>query len=177
MDRRSWFGLLPKIKAAGLTVMALDFRGIGDSQAGEFESDAFSHFPDDTRAALSHFRSYLAPRARVAIVGASCGANQAFLAAPHHSEIKALVILSGRLSQSDTAWSALAGRSAIAVLGIAAKDDGQTVSQAARAVATSTSPHSKLLAYEGALHGVPLFEQDPGLPETIVQWLSARLAK
>lgn len=177
MDRRSWSELMPKLAAGGLAVMSVDFRGLGESRTGRSGGDAFSHFPDDTKAAISHLRGLLTPGAKLAIVGASCGGNQAFLAAPQHPDVKAIVILSARLSRADAAWAALARRSDIAVLGIAARGDGQTAIHAERAVAASASPHSELLVYEGAFHGVPLFAQDARLPDTIVEWVSARLVE
>ena len=174
MDRRSWSALVPKLTAAGLTVLTYDRRGKGGSAFG---GDAFPHHGEDSKAALAHLRGLLAPNARLAMVGASCGGNQAFLTAPEHPDVAALVILSSPLSDAEPAWAELRRRSDIAVLGIGATGDGQTVAHARRAVASSASPDSWLIAYDGALHGVPLFDQDTRLPETIAEWVAARLAQ
>lgn len=88
-DKESWAPLAPRLAAAGLQVLAIDFRGYGQSKPGAEGEKLFL----DVVAAMSYLRARGATR--ISLVGASMGggvaARTAVLISP--GEIDRLILL------------------------------------------------------------------------------------
>ncbi|RPJ46588.1 MAG: alpha/beta fold hydrolase [Candidatus Latescibacterota bacterium] len=182
-DRTAYASLAPALAAAGMHVFAFDFRGFGESigeGAGSFRErseELWPLFAADVDAALA----VLAARpgvdgARVGILGASCGGSQALLASSRHAGVRALAFLSSSLPWLvDAEIEAFETGRSIPLLCIAAEEDRGTYERTKRIFQSSTNPETRLLLYKGNAHGAALFDQDPSLVGTIVDWFGRRL--
>jgi dienelactone hydrolase len=178
-DRGSWDALARSMAGAGLHVLALDFRGFGESVgdgAASFREQGEALWPlyegDVDRAmdflvSLPHVDS-----ARIGVVGASCGGSQALLLSSRNESVRALVFLSSSLPWIGSEDIAVFERTRdVPLLGIAADGDDQALDRTRQLFANSRHDRSRLVLYKSDLHGVPLFEHDPALPGTIVDFL------
>lgn len=165
--RGSWGGFPGRLAAAGFHVLTFDSRGVGESGRGRETPTAID---GDNEAAYS----WLAwqkdvDKQRMAAGGASCGVARATNLAVAHPQIKALVLLSGRVPPP--AMRHLASAPTVAVFGVSATGDmgAGDVEDAAHA---SRHPQSTAKHYPaGGAHGVAMFARDPDLRPAIVQWL------
>jgi dienelactone hydrolase len=182
-DRGAYAKLAPALAAAGIHVLTLDFRGFGESKSAEvtgFQEASerlWPLFANDVDAALSYLASRPGvDRGRIGILGASCGGSQALLAASRSTDVRALVFLSSSLPwlREEEIASFEAGRP-IPVLCIAGEEDRGTYERTKRIFQSSRSPDTRMILYKGNAHGVALFDQDPSLIRTIVDWFDARL--
>jgi len=115
-------------------------------------------------------------RSRMGVGGASCGGMiNADLAA--RRDVKALMLLSS--PPSEAAVKHMADTPGLAVFGAATEDDPVTVGVADAlrgAVGGSKHPHSTAKIYEGAEHGLPMFEKNPDLEPALLAWLKNELS-
>lgn len=181
MDRHAWDGLANDLAAAGFHVLAIDYRGYGDSKGQGFNTPAEGRaalrekWPGDVDAAFAFLLSQKGvDKSRVAAGGASCGVGQSSDLAARHHEVKALMLLSG--GASDTAKAYISANPALLVFGAASEGDTNAAKGIKEAVESSKNPQSKLKLYEGTLHGVPMFDKNPDLEPMIVSWLKSQLA-
>jgi dienelactone hydrolase len=183
-DRHSWDALARSLSAAGLHVLALDFRGFGDSVgegAASFREQGQALWPlyegDVDRAmdflvSLPHVDSK-----RIGVVGASCGGSQALLLSSRNESVKALVFLSSSLPWLGAEDIAVFERTRdVPLLGIAADGDEQALEKTRQIFGNSRHEKSRLVLYKSDLHGVPLFDHDPALAGTIVDFLVRSLS-
>lgn len=182
-DRDSWAPLARALSAAGVHVLAFDFRGFGGSRSelvGEFaeqSKELWPAFPDDVDRAVAFLRGMPdVDPSRLGVMGASCGGSQALLLALRDPGVKALGFLSSSLPRLDNVDVAQfeANRS-LPLLAVAAEKDEGTYERMRELFAKSADPRTKLVLYKGELHGVPLFEHDAGLVPSIVAWFTAAL--
>jgi dienelactone hydrolase len=179
MDRHAWDGLAGDLAAAGVHVLALDFRGFGDSGGGPFDFSRdravmAEKWPGDVDAALAFLlRQSGVDPTRVAAGGASCGVTQSADLAARNRNVKALVLLSG--VASDAATTHVGGTPGLPVFGAAAEGDARAADAIKAVAQASKHPESTLKIYSGSEHGVPMFAANPDLQPMIVSWLTARL--
>lgn len=190
--RHLWDGLATSLAAAGIHVVTFDNRGFGET-AGEMapppppprggrgpilpagmQMAGASSFPrSDAEAALTFLKSQKdVDSKRLAAGGSSCGATEAGDLAMRHTEIKAIVLMSGLPSPGGVAYTSATPR--VAVFGIYSTED-QGASSLRAAMALSKDPQSTLKMYPGAEHGVALFTSHAELQPELVKWLQARL--
>ncbi|PWU06104.1 MAG: hypothetical protein C5B51_13020 [Terriglobia bacterium] len=182
MDRHAWDGLAKDLANAGFHVLALDFRGYGDS-GGDRISDAAQRrtvvqekWPGDVDAAYEYLKSQKGVDAsRIAVGGASCGVTQASDLAARHHEIRALMLLSG--SASDKGKAYIAGAFTMPVFGAASEGDTNAAKGIKEAAGASGNPGSQVKIYPGTEHGVPMFAKNAELEPMIVSWLKMQLAE
>jgi dienelactone hydrolase len=180
MDRHAWDALAADLAANGFHVLAIDYRGYGDSGGEKYTN------PDQRRAAIQQkwpgdvdaAYAYLTNQkgvdpSRIAVGGASCGVTQSSDLATRHHEIKALMLLSG--TASDAAKAYIAGNASLPIFGAASEGDTGAAKGIKEAVEASKNPQSKVQIYAGTEHGVPMFAKNPGLEPMIVSWLKAQL--
>jgi dienelactone hydrolase len=104
-DRRTvWDPLGLRLAAAGITALAVDYRGFGESGgprygtlSGEQQAALMKDaWPGDFDAALAFLsRQSGVDAARVGAAGGSCGVNNAIHLARRHANVKALALLAG----------------------------------------------------------------------------------
>src|SRR5580704_9793460 len=127
MDRHAWDGLAADLAANGFHVLAIDYRGFGES-GGSKSTDPDTRaanrqkWPADVDAAFDYLKSQKGvDQSRIAVGGASCGVTQSSDLAARHHEIRALLLLSGMAS--DAAKAYIASNSSLPVFGAASAGD------------------------------------------------------
>jgi len=179
MNRHAWDGLAEDLASNGFNVLAIDFRGFGESGGEKLANPAQraaarQKWPGDVDAAYAYLTSQKGvDQSRVAVGGASCGVTQSADLATRHPEIKALMLLSG--TASDAAKAYIAGNPSLPVFGAASQGDAGAAKGIQEAVAASKDPKSIVKIYPGTEHGVPMFAKNPDLELMIVVWLKAQL--
>lgn len=183
MDRTMWTGLAERFAAAGVHVLAFDFRGFGESKSdlvGDFANERarlLPDFPSDVDRALGFFATL--PDVdinRLGVLGASCGGSQTLLLALREPRVRAIGFFSSSLpGLTDQDFVQFESNTALPILGIAAEKDAGAIERTRRLFDRSGHADTKLVVYKGALHGAPLFEHDPGLAESIVAWFRSIL--
>jgi dienelactone hydrolase len=172
MDRHAWDGLAADLAAGGISVLAFDSRGFGDSGGVKSDRDKMPGDVDATYEFLTRQKGV--DSSRIAVGGASCGVTLSSDLAARHPEVKALMILSGRAS--DPAKAHIASDSGLAVFGAASSGDTGAAQGIRDAEGASRNPKSVLKIYDGSEHGVPMFAKNPELEPMIVAWLKAQLS-
>jgi len=104
--------------------------------------------------------------------GASCGVNQSVHLSMKRAEIKALVLLS-EITDLDGRSFLRAHPSLPLFLATAEDDTDPGVSDLMQSLSTfSTNAHTRFVRYKTGGHGVEIFAAHPGLPATIVDWVT-----
>ena len=102
-SKSEWEALSERLAAAGLGTLAIDLRGHGDSRQGPTgargyqDFDATGEWPravEDLNAAAQWLQARGIPKSRIALGGASIGANLASRAAAAHPQTPFLLLLS-----------------------------------------------------------------------------------
>ena len=181
-DRKSWGDFPKKLSAAGYAVLAMDQRGHGESVWQGKKRKVFSKFTnrefarmvtdlDAVLAVLSKQRK--ADITRVAVYGASIGANVALVYASSHPEVKAAALLSPGLD-----YKGITTSDAAAVYGnrpaliVAARQDNYSAHSAGK-LAEKIGPAATLKIYEGKEHGTGLFAEQKDFGQFLFDWTVA----
>src|ERR1700723_1247605 len=103
-QRKVWDDLARQLAAAGISVLTLDYRGIGESGGDpwdklspqEMSQIQKEKWPSDFDTAFEYLatQSGVMP-GMIGVGGASCGVNNAVQLARRHAEVRSLVLLSG----------------------------------------------------------------------------------
>jgi dienelactone hydrolase len=176
--RHDWDNVADRLAARGFVALSFDFRNHGESAAGPTGAgDDLTALQLDVRAALR----FLAERpalvsGRVAIVGASIGANAAALAGAADPVVRALVLFSPGLDyrglRIETAMKTrFADRPALILV---SQEDPYSL-RSSRALVAESSGLWELRVLEGAGHGTVMFARVPDLVSSLVDWLATRL--
>lgn len=178
--RRSWTTLATRAAARGYHVLAMDYRGFGESggerpaTGPEQQTVVAQKWPGDVDAAFTWLTAQPGvDRQRIAAAGASCGVNQSLLAARRHPEIKTVVLLSG--GATPAAREHLARTPDLPVFAAASHGDGGAVEGMRWILQWSSNRDNKFLEYQAAGHGTEMFAVEKGLEPAILEWFDARL--
>jgi dienelactone hydrolase len=179
-DRSSWNGLAGAAAARGYHVLALDYRGYG--QSGGTRSDdpqqqrwiADREWPADIDGAYAWLTSQPGvDKTRMAAAGASCGVNESVQLARRHPEVRTVVLLSGAIAASgrdhikNSAW--------MPIFGAASHGDGGAVETLRWAMGWSRNPANTFVEYQAAGHGAEMFAVEKDLEPKILAWLDTHL--
>jgi pimeloyl-ACP methyl ester carboxylesterase len=179
-DRSSWNGLAAAAAARGFHVVAIDYRGYG--QSGGTRSDdpqqqqwiADREWPGDIDAAYAWLTSQEGvDKTRIAAAGASCGVNQSVQLARRHPEVKTVVLLSGGIAANgreflrDSAW--------LPIFAAASHGDGGAVETMRWAMGWSRNPKNTFVEYKAAGHGTDMFAVEKGLEPQVLKWFETYL--
>ncbi len=177
-DRKSWDNLATMLTRAGFNVLTMDYRGYGESDGAggtrEERRSMRAKWPSDVDAAYRFLTSQ--PGVNKDVIGAggaSCGVHQSIQLARKHSQVRALVLLSGRTDPTgmtyikDSTW--------LSIFGAASEEDTRSAQSIREILALSGNKNSKLMIFNDAGHGVPMFSAQPDLMPSIVEWVSAQL--
>lgn len=181
MDRHAWDQLAGDLNKAGFNVLTFDFRGFGES-GGERMTDFAKlgpvmqqKWPGDVDAAYAWLLAQSGvDKTVMGAGGASCGVTQAGDLAERHPEIKALLLMSGRVSPK--AKVHIEATPDLALFGTASKEDTAAATGITEALNASRNSDKVLKIFPGKLHGVPIFDHHRSLEPTVVRWFKARLA-
>ena len=179
-DRTSWDVLAAKAAVRGYHVLALDYRGYGESEGQRFEDFQEQQpvveqkWPGDIDAAFAWLvRKEGVDKDRVAAAGASCGVNQSMLLARRHPEVKTIVLLSGNSTPAGREY--LRDTPGLPVFAAASVDDGNAVAGMKWLLRWSRNKDNKFVEYRAAGHGTDMFDVEKGLQPAILDWFDARL--
>ncbi len=170
-NRFSWEPLIDTLVARGYVTLAIDLRGHGDT-GGDADWELARA---DVAAALDYLKSHDGVDAtRLAVVGASIGANLALVLAAERPDVGAVVALSPGLDyrgvKTEPAAEGLSGR---AVWLVASTGDGY----AADSVATlgGEIADAVVTVMPGKAHGTAMLAADAGMEGRIAEFLDSAL--
>lgn len=179
---RSWGPLIPMLREAGYTVLALDQRAHGRSkeQNGKLVSSrrmVIEDFGPILRAGVQDVagaRAQLEARGLggggLAIVGASYGCSVALLSTQAQPGIDALALISPGISYFEVSVKPAVRAFAGPILAIAAEDDENRADRA-RDLTEAHSGKSELIVYPTGGHGTRLFRGRTEAMESVVEFL------
>jgi alpha-beta hydrolase superfamily lysophospholipase len=183
-NRGDWDVMAARLNQAGFSVLAMDFRGHGESnKAGNRRLD-FTDFsvrdwkllPGDVTCAVNWLaRQAGADSGRIALVGASIGANSALLAAAADKRVHTLVLLSPGLDyhglKTERAMEQYGTRS---IFLLASADDEYSAGTVKR-LGLLARGRNAVKVFQKAGHGTSMFGVEPTLPVLIEGWLKENL--
>ncbi len=172
--KESWIPLAEQLSAKGLNVLAIDFRGHGESGGGDyrkFSDDEHGWYFDDAKAAKAWLRSKY-PEGELVVAGASIGANVAIYLLAENSDVRRVVALSAGQNyhgiNAEQATVAFRSESQKLLL-IASLDDGDNSVQ--NQLLHELCLGSELLIVSEGGHGTDLFITHPGLLDKVANYL------
>ena len=179
-SRSSWASLATAAASRGYHVLAMDYRGFGESGGDQSDDPqaqgqiVATKWPGDVDAAFAWLLAQPGvDKDRIGAAGASCGVNQSVQLARRHPEVKTVILLSGGLNADardylrKTPW--------MPVLAAASLDDGTTVEGMRWNLGWSRHPKNKFLEYKAAGHGTEMFAVEKGLQPAMLDWFDANL--
>ena len=166
-NRLAWEPLVGTLVARGYVTLAIDLRGHGDT-GGDTDWDLASV---DVAAALDYLKAHDGvDSSRIAVIGASIGANLALVLGADQPEVRAVVALSPGLDyrgvKTEPTTGALAGRP---VWLLASEGDGYSA-ETVRTLGTAL-PGAVVTVVPGNAHGTAMLVADPTLEGRIVEFL------
>ena len=181
-NRSDWKSFAKVLQALGYHVLAIDLRGHGESLFNEkpvpwrkLSKNSFARVSNDVTAAAAWLRKQKGvDQNRIALVGASVGANASLVAASlKNSGIKTAVLLSPGINfrgvKTDEAIKAYGGPVLI-VVSEADKYSAESSTYLAEHSKTST-----LKIYKGKSHGTMILLEREDLSGIIIDWLKEKL--
>ena len=164
-----WWPFAKRLAASGFRAVAFDFRGFGLSPERPYPASLRKDL--DLRAAIGQARAL--GSARVLLAGASLGGTIALAeAARRDTPVKAVLSLSAPESYVRFDGAALARRSKLPILFVAARDDsgGQFATDARTLYRASAATDKRLVILAGVEHVAPLLER-PSVRQLVLGWL------
>ena len=169
-----------ELSQSGFKVLAIDFRGFGDSQGdGLSMADAdqdgrrelFSGFPKDAEAAYAYLNEQGSGQV-VGALGASCGGWQVVALANAHPELIRLGFFSSGLNaEHERDLYRMTDRQFLFVVA----EGDNSAARPAGTIMYRASGRTTMHLYPGDAHGYPLFEQDPELVGKMVDFFKPLL--
>jgi pimeloyl-ACP methyl ester carboxylesterase len=182
--KESWAQFAGQLLDAGFSrVLAIDLRGHGESResdSGEldyklFEDEDHQAKTDDVEAAVAWLEERGAEKTRLAVIGASIGANLAIVYGGEHNEIPAVVALSPGLDyRGVTTPDKVKMYSPAQGLYIVASEEDELSFRTNRELA-ALKEDSALRELSGVGHGTTMLENEPGLSGEIIDWLKEQV--
>ena len=178
-DRSAWTEFAKQAAARGYHVMAIDYRGFGESEGDRYATQAnrqalVAKWPADIDVAFAWLTAQPGvDKARIGAAGASCGVNQALLLSRRHPEVRSVVLLSGNLTPE--ARTHVRETPSLSILAAASDDDGDAVPTMRWILGWSRNPGNKLLQFKAAGHGTDMFAVEKGLQPQMLDWFESTL--
>jgi len=171
-QQSDWVVLADLLQRSGLAVLTFDLRGHGKSGG----SREWGKMTDDVAAAYRFLTSRPeVDGTRVALVGASIGANLALNFAAGEPAIKSLVLISPGLDyrgvKTEAAMKAYSSRPLLLVASKADTYAAQTVDT----LHNLATGKNKMQLYDNAGHGTQMLGKAAGLDDLILNWLQETL--
>lgn len=179
--RSDWEEFATVLAREGYAVLSIDLRGHGDSTKGVgswrvFSLADFQAMTQDVAAARDFLKQASeADTDRLAVIGASIGANVALVYGGQEPEVKSLVLLSPGLDYRGVATAeAMKAYGKRSVLLVASREDDYSA-ESSSALDAVARGHHRLLLYTNAGHGTRMFEKVDTLEATILKWLDSTI--
>lgn len=171
-DRSSWEDFAIQLTDAGYAVFTVDMRGHGDT-GGELDWELAGND-------LQQVWNYLGARPdidedRMAVLGASIGANLALVTGADNSNARTVVLLSPGLNYAGVETrDPLLTYGERPILIVASQEDTYAADSSGRLEEIALG-ETRLVMYQGAGHGLHMFDREPGLADLIISWLDEYL--
>jgi hypothetical protein len=173
-NRHSWDSFAPALQKAGYAAVAIDYRGRGESGGQLKTAEDFQHIALDVEAAKAFISQQMGvDGGRLAIIGASIGANHALIAATKDPRVKAAILLSPGLDYRGVKTTD-AARACRTPLLIAASEEDAYAAESARELDRLARQPKRLTIYRGAGHGTDMLA-GTDLRERMLAWLREHL--
>ncbi len=170
-DSGDWRFLADKLKAQGVSSVAVDLRAHGGSATeGQTPTDAdFAAMHNDVRAAVQLLKDKGIQD--IAILGASIGANLALTVAAEDPAITSLVLLSpGMDYKGISIEGALETYGERPLLTVVSKDDRYSA-KTGLWIDSQARGYHELEIFESAGHGTRMLNKAPSLEPMVISWL------
>lgn len=185
-DKASWNAFATRLAAARYVVLAIDLRGHGDSvKFGEkirrypsFSQKDWVAMIEDVRAAAAYLKSRKeVDDDRIAVIGASIGANLAFEYAAEDRQVRTTVLLSpGENYHGLLLLPFVKGYDKRSLFILVSESDSYSCASSRKlGKAAMLADPLKLKVYRGSRHGTDLFLAHAGLDAIIIAWLENNL--
>lgn len=172
VDRSSWDDYARQLTSAGYAVFALDMRGHGDT-GGAVDWGLAGNDIQQVWNNLST-KTDIDPD-RMALVGASIGANMALVAGANEAGVRTVVLLSPGLDYAGvTTDAAMVAYGDRPVLIVASQEDTYAANSS-RNLEEVAIGEARLVMYQNAGHGTHMLAGETGLGELIIEWLDTHL--
>ena len=170
-DRHEYDNLLPTIMKNSYSVLALDFRGHGNSDLDytTFTEQDWQNLVLDVQAGVDFLESK--GYKKIVVIGASIGANAALKQAVQDARIDNLILLSAGEDYHGLRALDYAQFYDEPVLVIASMDDTDAAVTATRIYNAVNTKDKDLKMYQTGGHGTNLLITQEGLPAVIGTWL------
>ncbi|MBI4451147.1 alpha/beta fold hydrolase [Candidatus Woesearchaeota archaeon] len=169
-NRHDWDTFAQQLQSAGYAVVAIDFRGHGDSQGKwkDFTDKDFNAMVKDVAAA----KQFLAQQGakRIIVIGGSIGANIALNYAATDKDVVGAVLLSPGLDYRGVKTESAMASVRVPVLIVASEEDKYSADSARKLAGMNTEAQLKI--YAGAGHGTRMFDTTD-LAQVSMDWLKA----
>jgi pimeloyl-ACP methyl ester carboxylesterase len=170
--RTDWDGFARWLQKNGYAVVVPDLRGHGQSSGNweKFTDEDFNKMTYDVSALKSMLENQGADVTKLAIIGASIGANTALNYAATDKDVTTVILLSPGLNYrgSSTANTKF-GKPFL----IVASNDDKYSAESSQQIADNNA-FAKLVLFEDAGHGTNMFVK-PELSSMILQWLKLQI--
>lgn len=184
-SRQEWAPVVAALsEPPGLTTLALDLRGHGESTSGpsgaldwqRFEQSDYEAMAKDVAAAVAYLRADPGTRPnRVVVVGSSIGSTAALLAAAADPTIAAVALLSpGRAYRGVDAITPASRLGQRPLLAIAAS--GEQPSTLAGQDMARVAASGRFVSAHGSAHGVAQLAEDPAAMRELLAFLREPVA-
>ena len=180
-SREEWTSLeiFGQVAEHGMVALAYDVRGHGASSGEADFSTLFDdplQAPRDMAAAIDWLeKSGRVDMSRIAIVGASIGANLACVAAGSRDfNVKTAVAMSGKVSAVYNLAGGeekLTDLKSVFLIASELEQDGQRAVWASELYAMTGEPRQLEIVDGSGGHGVAIFDDDPALQQHVLDWL------
>ncbi len=166
--REDWDAFARTLQDAGYAVLAIDLRGHGESE-GQRE---WSKMTKDAAIAVDFVRSRSETDPdRIALIGASIGANLAINYAAEDPEIRGVALLSPGLDYRGVTTPEAVKAYGKRPLFLAASSEDRYAYGSAQELGRLATGPVQLLLLDGQGHGTQMLGKDNGLEEALLNWL------
>lgn len=176
-SQNDWNDFAQQLQAQHFAVMTLDFRGHGES-SGNWKTMTdvdFNKLVDDAAEAIEYLHD-INSHMRMAVVGASIGANVAMQLADQSEAVTSVVLLSPSTNYHGVDITAINQTLAEPILYVSSQDDEQSFVPTQQLYDASPSTDKVFKTYKQGGHGTKLLQHTPALHSAIIDWLNQHLS-
>ena len=171
--KEDWRPLAERLQASGITALAFDLRGHGQSDGSAVPSAAMAL---DVRAALAWLSGRPEVNAgAIAVVGASLGASLAVLAAAESPAVRGAALLSPAADYRGVRIEGALKKFGPRPLLLVASSEDPYAMRTVRAFAGEKQPAREQRISAVPAHGSSLIDRDPEVAAALVDWLRRTL--
>ena len=181
--KESWNSFSTHLQEKGFAALAIDMRGHGNSTDKNGLKLDYKEFKDhehrDSMKDIAAAKEFLAGQAnvdisRMAIAGASIGANLALWQASIDKDVKILILLSAGLNYRGIQAAQLVPGYSGRVYILASVGD-TNAAKSSKELFDIFSGDKELEIIQGNSHGTNMFISEPGLIDKLLEWTSRRI--